>query len=107
MTTAQATEYTAFIANRAVRAQVIASLLAGRSAVCPDCNEIFNPETGCTRCDTVRFDTMAAEYDAQEMDRDAALYGREDFALVSTASDEAAFDKMIEQRNFFGSDFDA
>lgn len=64
MTTAQATEYTAFIVNPAIRAQVAASLLAGRAVICPDCNEIANPETGCTRCDDARFAAQEAEYDA-------------------------------------------
>jgi|GEM_PF-6525319 len=64
MNTAQATEYTAFITHRAIRAQVIAHLVSGRSVVCPDCNEIASPETGCTRCDDARFTAQAAEYDA-------------------------------------------
>lgn len=64
MNTAQATEYTTFITHRALRAQVIASLVSGRSAVCPDCNNIYSPETGCSRCDAARFEAQAAAHDA-------------------------------------------
>lgn len=106
MTIAAATEYTEFVTNRALRAHVVAALVSGRSAVCPDCTNIFSPETGCSRCDAAKFDAMAADYDAQEADRDAFLYDTPAFALTPTADAEAAFDKMIEQRNFWGSPFD-
>jgi hypothetical protein len=63
MTTAQATEATAFIVHPALRAQAAAALIVGRTFLCPDCGQIANPDTGCTPCDDVKFASLCAEYD--------------------------------------------
>lgn len=80
MTTAQATDYTAFIANRAIRAQVTAALLTGRLTVCPDCNELANPETGCTSCDQARFAALEAQYEAKMANAECGEYGMDTYS---------------------------
>lgn len=109
MTPEQIAEAVAFIVHPALRAHAAARLTSGANYICGGCGQIADSQNGCAPCDTARFEAMAAEYDAQEADRDAFLYDLPAFAMTATqteAQNEAAFDKMIEQRNFWGSPFD-
>ncbi len=64
MTTAQATEATAFIVHPGLRAMAAAALAAGRTFLCPECGQIASAETGCFPCDEVKFASLCAEHDA-------------------------------------------
>lgn len=105
MTTEQITEATAFIVHPALRAHAAHRLSIGATYLCGGCGQIADAQTGCSPCDTARFEEMAAEYDAQEADRDAFRFDVPAFALTATQN-EAAFDALIEQRNFWGIPFD-
>lgn len=61
MTTLQANKATAFIVNPALRAMAAASLLAGRTFICPTCENIADMNSGCYPCDTARFEKFITE----------------------------------------------